>query len=209
MIVAFNKTDEQLQIIRQKSLFCPNCNAPVILKAGQIMTPHFAHLKQDDCPNYERESEEHLQGKLHLFKWFKKQKIPISIEHYLSPIKQRVDLLIKVNKKYVAIEYQCAPISITELMNRTNGLLSLDIIPIWIFGSPYLSNINRQTIKLNTTLKAAIHHYSINKTSKLLFYEPFKRQFTIGSNFYTIKSKGYCHLLKKSIENATWPSLFQ
>ena len=209
VVAAYNKTAQQLHSIRQKSLFCPDCKERVILKAGPIITPHFAHLKHSHCTNYENESEAHLKGKLHLYEWFKKQNIPVSIEHYLPSIKQRADLLIKVKKKYVAVEYQCAPISINEIIERTNGFLSLGIIPIWIFGSSYLSYFHNAAIKLNTVLKAAIHHYSLNKTSKLIFYEPFKRQFTIGSNFYLVKNKGYCHLVRKQIMNITWPSLFK
>ena len=55
-------------------IFLPQCNFPVQLKVGDIIIPHFAHLKDAACATLfsEGESQSHLQGKQQLYAFFQK-----------------------------------------------------------------------------------------------------------------------------------------
>lgn len=205
-VVAFNKSMEELDFIRHQPLFCPECHGKVILKAGQIMTPHFAHLSQSNC-NHHGESEEHLSGKIQLFNWFKQLGYNVTLEQTLSSINQRVDLLVKVNHKLIAIEYQCAPISHSQLLKRTEGLYSLGIKPFWIFGSRYLKLTGENKLRLSSILRAAINIYDYKRTLKLFFYNSKQQLMSVASDFYLIKDKSICHLQTYKLKTIRWSDL--
>lgn len=56
--------DELTQIRSEQAFVCPMCYQSVILKAGPIKIPHFAHRKKNSCwYEAEAETEEHLRLK--------------------------------------------------------------------------------------------------------------------------------------------------
>lgn len=61
----FTITKMNVERIKQEErLFCKSCASPVMIKAGQIKIPHFAHEKTMKCAfASEGESEEHLAAK--------------------------------------------------------------------------------------------------------------------------------------------------
>ncbi|MGM8214654.1 competence protein CoiA [Bacillaceae bacterium W0354] len=207
-VLAYNKSEDELKHIRQSILFCPDCQERVILKAGQIITPHFAHKSNSTCTTQQGEGEEHNRGKLDLFNWFNEQGYPTWLEYYLPSIKQRVDLLVKLKRNYIAVEYQCAPISNEELMNRTKGLYSKGVVPIWIFGRNYLKLVKKNAIRLNTTLRSATNYFDKSRRSKLLFYNSTSRKMTVVSDLYSVKNTAYCAVKTKPLKFTSWQELF-
>lgn len=126
--------------IRKQPFFCPVCKEPLTVKAGKIRIPHFSHKKDSNClsASSERESIQHLNGKLQLLEFFQKHHVPVKLEYYLPKIQQRPDLLIKYNNRLFAIEYQCSSIPKSILHARTKGYIQEGIAPIWIVGGlPY------------------------------------------------------------------------
>ncbi|RPF52111.1 competence protein CoiA [Aquisalibacillus elongatus] len=207
-ILAYNCSEDQLRHIRRKSLFCPACREKVILKAGPIMIPHFAHHKDADCSHHTGEGEDHLQGKLDLYHWALQQGFQAKLEHYMPSIQQRIDLLLKVNNRWFGIEYQNAPITISDHLNRTHGMASRGIFPMWIYGKNYY-NPSTKYIRLNTTLKSSVMYFPKSDQSKLWFYDPSSKLFTTASNPIANKSKAFSHLRKKTIDKLTWQELFR
>lgn len=70
----------------------------------------------------EGETEEHLIGKRVLYNWFIQQGIPCQLEAYIPSLKQRPDLVIWLSSDQpCAIEFQCSPLSIKRLKERTKG----------------------------------------------------------------------------------------
>src|SRR5699024_3757174 len=121
-------------------------------KAGPQVIAHFAHQMAQDCPNHARgEGVYHERGKLDLFAWFKKQGYQVTLEYYLTKIKQRAYLFIHLGHKRIAIEFQCATISIKEILDRTKGYQSLGIIPIWILGGNRMKRLGNQGLHLTST----------------------------------------------------------
>lgn len=128
----FNLSRDEIDKLKQSRYFCPACEAPVIIKNGQVKRPHFAHYKTSDCfSSSEGETEEHLALKEILVKWCIKEKISFEVEPYLAQLKQRPDLLIE----NLAIEIQCSPLSYKRMYERTQNYLNYGYTPIWILGN--------------------------------------------------------------------------
>ncbi|MFC4409490.1 competence protein CoiA [Chungangia koreensis] len=119
---------------RSDNFFCPQCKGKLILKVGQVVIPHFAHISSNDCSSAfsEGESADHLAGKQQLYEFFQSY-YPVQLEAVLDKIKQRPDLL--VNNRF-AIEYQCSPIPKDLFDHRNAGYKEIGIKPIWIIRTP-------------------------------------------------------------------------
>lgn len=123
---------------RQMKFFCPQCLEPVQLKVGQHNIPHFSHFAKKHCPQLfaEGESKLHLQGKMQLFEWLTKHGYQVELEPFLKQLAQRPDLLITINDRHYAIEFQCSTISHEKWQQRTAGYEKNDIQVIWLFQTP-------------------------------------------------------------------------
>lgn len=53
---------------REDRIVCPWCDAPVLIRAGEIKARHFAHKKLAECP-YANEDAEKLRGRQILYEW--------------------------------------------------------------------------------------------------------------------------------------------
>lgn len=121
---------------RERVYYCPGCHKRVILKRGAQTTAHFAHQPNANCSVLsEGESQPHLMGKWQLTRYFKPNHV--TLEPYLSDIAQRPDLILTNKFGTIAIEYQCAPISMECLLARNEGYQRLSIPVYWILGDRY------------------------------------------------------------------------
>ncbi|KAB7704998.1 hypothetical protein F9802_15670 [Bacillus aerolatus] len=119
--------------LRSSRHFCPVCRQPVILKAGAVKVPHFAHMQAHSCDSFtERESDRHLKGKVDLYSWISRYE-KVKLEAFLPDISQRPDLLAEGK---VAVEYQCSHISANLFVKRTAGYKANGVFPLWIYGGP-------------------------------------------------------------------------
>jgi competence protein CoiA len=118
-------TKEELATLKNSTpFFCPGCGASVTLKIGEIKIPHFAHKSLHDCDSSgEPESPLHLQGKQQLYKFFSSQNLTVELEKYVPAIRQRADLLLN---HQIAIEFQCSPISASQIASRSAGYSEID-----------------------------------------------------------------------------------
>lgn len=130
--------------------YCPSCGSELVLKAGSIKIPHFAHKLNAVCyASSEPESEYHLLAKRSLYTWFHSHGFQVELEGYLPEIKQRADLLIKSGKNQYAIEFQCSTISEAVFMKRTEAYQSMGITPIWILAAKNIKRIDSQEFRLS------------------------------------------------------------
>ncbi|WP_099222060.1 competence protein CoiA family protein [Listeria costaricensis] len=119
---------------QQSAYFCQACQEELVIKAGPLKTPHFAHKRSSKCSfASEGESERHLSGKWLLADWFLRQGHEISLEHYLKTIARQADILID---QKIAIEFQCATIPISQLIDRTHDYMQAGLRVEWILGQP-------------------------------------------------------------------------
>ncbi|WP_137629292.1 competence protein CoiA [Lactiplantibacillus daowaiensis] len=135
---------------RKTGYHCPGCQAPVQLKRGTVMTPHFAHQRDQACQTFsEGETAEHLLGKQQLAAWFLASGYKVQLEAPLTAIHQRPDLLVQLpGQKPLAIEFQCSPLAVPRLKARTLGYRQHGYRVLWVLGTPY------QQARLRPTSKA-------------------------------------------------------
>ncbi|PLS34062.1 hypothetical protein CYV26_11145 [Carnobacterium maltaromaticum] len=150
----------------------PVCKGSVCLKKGEIKLPHFAHLQSEKCQVFsEGETEEHLIGKRVLYNWFIQQGIPCQLEAYIPSLKQRPDLVIWLSSDQpCAIEFQCSPLSIKRLQERTQGYKSAGYAIYWILGSAFLPKKNF------SMSQRAFFTYRQDLGFQLYYLDAFKKQ---------------------------------
>jgi len=85
---------------QNNQLICPECEQPVLVKAGDVKQWHFAHRDTGSCP-LRNESEAVLRGRIMLYRWLSK-KYPgkVSLEKSISDIdlKRPLDCYIETDK---------------------------------------------------------------------------------------------------------------
>ncbi|MBY0121014.1 competence protein CoiA [Bacillus sp. S/N-304-OC-R1] len=149
--LASNRNLQKLKELRKlESFYCPECEEPVILKAGTKKIPHFAHLRGSACTeSFERESEYHLKGKFALFTWLKSHGLSPALEPYLKTIAQRPDISFNYKGIQYAIEYQCSTIPQELFQKRTENYFKENISPIWIMAGKNVKRKNNNVITLS------------------------------------------------------------
>lgn len=178
-------TETKIESYRSCKFYCPTCQAPVILKAGERVIPHFAHKSNSPCiKNKGGESKEHYEGKLLLYNWLKTEGLQVKLEKYIPTLDQQPDLLIPFENKQIAIEYQCSPVSAQSIRKRTSGYLKENIQPIWILSPRLLQRITPMKIRVTSFLKQFIHQFSPNKPQNIYFLCPTTKQLSIFQHIY-------------------------
>lgn len=133
------QAEECGQQIRQEDFFCPGCREPVFLKQGQLRMAHFAHYREAGCSTFsEGETEQHLLGKQLLYSWLKGLGMTVEMEPWLPRLQQRPDVLVKAGEdRRIVLEYQCSPIPLEHLRERTEGYRREGYEVVWLLGMDY------------------------------------------------------------------------
>lgn len=204
-------TKDQLLLLRNTSKFtCPQCETPLRLKIGKVVTPHFAHIVLTNCLTSfsEKESPTHLIGKQHLAEFFTRIGCKVSVETYLPKISQRPDLLVKNNRNTFAIEFQCSVIPVDDIEKRTAGYLRVKIPSIWLLRTPkniQLINKGISLIKLSKFMQAFIKNMP-SSSSTIITYDPTTENFYYFSQLVHISGSSFLVKIRAlSIEQQTFP----
>lgn len=212
MITLMNLTRKEIERLKQKAVkfYCPSCHEAVLIKAGNQKIPHFAHYAANQCPAGEGgEGIYHEQGKFLLYQWLKQQRLEVTLEKYIPDIRQRPDILLKINKKQIAIEYQCARIPVEEINKRNRGYKLLGITPIWILGANLLERQGKNAFKINSFTQQFIHRFSHEMPSVLYYFCPQTLQFIfIQDLFFTTKTQAIGKLKVIDIRKFHFKELF-
>lgn len=189
LITPASLTTKEIKTHQKENLFyCPTCKEQVIMKAGTKNIPHFAHKSQTNCPSSRGgESSYHELGKLMLYKWLMKQRLQVKLEPYISKINQRPDLLLEINNKKIAIEFQCARVSVDQIQQRNKGYKTVGIIPIWILGAKRFKRQMKHHIKIDQFTLQFIHQFSLDAPPILFYFCPNTLQFTVFQDIYVTK----------------------
>ncbi|MGB2994318.1 MAG: competence protein CoiA family protein [Paenisporosarcina sp.] len=204
-------TKNQLLLLRNTSKFtCPQCETPLRLKIGKVVTPHFAHIVLTNCLTSfsEKESPTHLIGKQQLAEFFTRVGCKVSVEAYLPKISQRPDLLVRNKRNIFAIEFQCSVIPVDDIEKRTAGYLRVKIPSIWLLRTP--KNIQLITkgisiIKLSKFMQAFIKNLP-SSSSTIITYDPTTANFFYFSQLVHISGSSFLAKIRAlSIEQQTFP----
>ncbi|KRM87741.1 competence protein [Lacticaseibacillus thailandensis DSM 22698 = JCM 13996] len=147
---------------------CPVCHAELIIRNGQVLPAHFAHRAGSDCVVGEPESRDHMVGKHLLATWARAAGWQADFEVYLPAVKQRADVLLHRGDAVQALEFQCAPLSVQRLAERTAGYAQLGLPVQWLLGPRYVGQQpGPATAKFET--------WSATRGRELRFVDPHTR----------------------------------
>lgn len=182
----FSLTRAEIERYRREfQFYCPACKELVMIKSGEKMIPHFAHYPKSNCLEVKGgEGHYHETGKLLLYQWLQSQHLQVELEPYLKEIKQQPDILLLLNGKSIAIEYQCARIPIRDILLRNEGYKQAGIIPIWILGAKQFKRQGKFHLKVDQFTSQFIHQFTPDSPKKLLYFCPETLQLTIFQDFY-------------------------
>jgi competence protein CoiA len=186
-----NHKKENLLILRNtEDFFCPVCGEGVSLKLGNQRIYHFSHRSGTVCRDiFESETLYHMEGKLQLYQWLVRQRIPAVLEYYDPIIGQRPDIMFENEGNKYALEFQCSPITEELFMKRTEAYYQQNYIPLWIIGSKHIKAKRSNVFSLSN-----FHYFFLRKTKDGHFvlpsYCPEEKQFQIISSIlpYSIKN---------------------
>lgn len=174
-------TREEINKHRKNNQFyCPVCQESLVVKAGKLTIPHFAHYSKGKCPsNKGGEGHYHERGKLLLYQWLKSQHLDAKLEPYLKEIQQQPDILLMLQDKRIAIEFQCARINIEQIQKRNKGYIRAGIVPIWILGASQLKRQGKNHLKIDQFTRQFMHEFSSNFPKRLFYFCPETLQLLI------------------------------
>lgn len=212
LITLFEFSKQEIEVLRSDHVFiCPACKGRVIIKSGSKIIPHFAHQNRKNCQTHEGgEGVYHEQGKVMLYQWLVKQGLDVSLEEYISSIKQRCDIFLRVGKKKIALEYQCARIPIKEIQKRTRSYLRVGIQPIWILGANHLKRSAKHSFKVDQFLLQFLHQFQDQTFPIIYFFDPHSKLFTIiGNLFQTGKRRMIGDFIIKKLDSMIFLDMFK
>lgn len=182
MIVALTQSGKYLlatdsQAREHRNLRCPSCKKRVFLKCGKRKISHFSHHAKEACDVFsEGETIEHITGKMHIFYYLKKKGYQVELEAYLKELKQRPDLLLMINNRKVAIEFQCSFLSIERMIERTNNYYKHGYEVYWILGEKLNPNtritvLQKSFIQYHTLFSFYLLNYSVKDKKLQIIYD--------------------------------------
>lgn len=124
---------------QNQKYYCPTCHQKLVLRIGNSKTKHFAH-RRFGCHNHIHETAVHQTGKLILKKWGEELGLRSYNEVYFKNIKRRADVFLSNQTFKIIIEYQCSPLSVTKLAERSHAYSQLGAKFLWIVGKRYQLN---------------------------------------------------------------------
>lgn len=148
--IDITKIDNPRETLKSGDVICQLCESPMIVKAGMIYRPHFAHFS--DCNtdyNYHPQSPEHLLGKELVANALKSHfsdyvNAEIEFEVRVPEVRRVADVMATFpNGWRQAHEVQLASITIGDLEKRTGDYYRAGIDVIWYLGNNANSQTNR------------------------------------------------------------------
>jgi len=208
-IIIASQSKGQINQLRNEAFFCPQCKERVIIRAGPKTIPHFAHRSLTNCDHKRGEGVYHQKGKLLLYNWLKKQNIFVQLEQYIQEIEQIPDLLITINDKRIALEFQCSTTSVNLIKARNEGYKKANIIPIWILGATLLKRYANEKFKMNLFTSQFIHQFSTTLPTSIFYFCPHTKNIILLNDFYlTNMNRGIGKITIKNLNSIRFNELF-
>jgi competence protein CoiA len=138
-LTASGQSIEINQADKNETYFCPFCQQPMLICGGEYKQKYFAHQQnKSKRGSGAGETNRHLHGKQALIEFFKQRAVEVQTEMYLPAIKRRADIAVQTPSKTYIIEYQCSPIRLAEIKERTQAYRQLGLISYWIAGPKHV-----------------------------------------------------------------------
>lgn len=189
MVTLAMLTEKDIRHMRkQLTFYCPDCHEEVIVRAGRQVIPHFAHRMRSSCTRHTGESAQHMQGKLQLFQWLRRQYSTVQLERYLPELQQRPDIFLNIHQKRIAVEIQYSKMSWETISKRNQGYVKANITPIWVLGNTLFKRIHKYILKLDSFSLQFVHQFLPRLPTLLIYYCPHTKTFIKVSDIYMFRA---------------------
>lgn len=167
---------------QNQALCCPDCQQPVMLKAGRQVAPYFAHVRPTGGTG---ESRTHQLGKAAIGALAVAVDYQVAYEVSIGQ-HQRADVLVTRGPQSVVVEYQCSPLTPDCLAQRTADYHGAGLSVIWIIGERFWPKYRWLTHQ-----QLAFIQYRPEWGFYLLGYAPQRRKWLLYHHIVTLDFKGY------------------
>ncbi|MFF5995182.1 competence protein CoiA family protein [Lysinibacillus sp. KU-BSD001] len=173
---AFHEDKEHLYSLAQaKELYCPHCQKHVFFRGGPKRIHHFYHERHVECSFVgERETQEHLGGKLAIYNWLKKQypNAYVALEERITKTNQIADVYADFgNGHKFAFEIQCAEQTAEKWLERRKLYSLAGIKDIWLFGANYYKEILVEDIEDDEiVLRLKFAQQTVNEKDRSVYF---------------------------------------
>lgn len=165
LIVLKDYSQTEILEMKEENYYCPACLEKLMIKAGRLNAPHFAHYPASECQLFsEAESPAHRKGKLFLADYSQKT---VGLEVYLASIQQIPDLLLEK----LVIEVQYSPLSMQRFIERNTGYWQAGYQVWWLLGGqmrPLSKLTSRQLAFLEYDSQLGLHFWTIDEVAQEL-----------------------------------------
>lgn len=145
MLVALNEEDERVTADvaqRGADYHCPACGAPVVLKQGRRVLPHFAHMPARPCYVVsEPESAVHLAMKAAVYQQFKVEPWVRGCELERVIGQRRADVWLETAVGPVAVECQVSAVPVAELAAKLRAYTEAGIATLYLVHHHVLASV--------------------------------------------------------------------
>lgn len=124
---------------------CAKCGEKVVYVKSAKSKSYFRHSSPEVRSN---ETIEHFYGKKTIKSGITTLGANAKLEVPLAHDQLRADVLITLSNRKIALEFQCAPISIIELSRRHELYKQENIVDLWILGQRHFMTKNIHQIHL-------------------------------------------------------------
>jgi len=138
-------------VLRSGDCVCQLCGEPMIIKAGLIVSPHFAHYARCESDyRFQPETAEHRRAKRELAEKLRETfaeytDAEIELEMPIPEIRRVADILVTFPMGWrVAHEIQLSAITLEELEERTDDYSRAGVDVVWWLGRSADTSTNRQ-----------------------------------------------------------------
>ncbi|AEV95058.1 competence protein CoiA family protein, partial [Pediococcus claussenii] len=116
---------------------------------------------------------------------FKREGMEAFAEYVQKDIGRRIDVFVKDNLIRLAVEIQCSPITLEEIIRRKEDYKSIGIRSWWIAGPNHLAprSLKSTAMKFGKTTQFGRSFFGVDKYGKYWLYSNF-RVTTMGRNIY-------------------------
>lgn len=148
--IDITKVDNPRVTLKSDRMICQLCEQPMLIKAGLVIRPHFAHRAK--CTSdyaHHPESPEHLLCKEMVARGLKEELVEyiqadIQYEVKVPEVRRVADVMATFpNGWRVAHEIQLASVSIEDLQQRTDDYAEAGIDVVWWLGKSADTPANR------------------------------------------------------------------
>ncbi len=178
---------------RGGELVCSVCRTQMVVRAGGIVVPHFAHTHRRDCPTND-DTPERREARQALYRWAKPlieaRGGTVTLEEWVpeAGLPRPIDLCLRYpdGKRDVAVWVHDRPVAATTRARLDAALDGLRLQPLWVFteglhrpvegddGSVTLTPLERA--RITATPYDELHggvgsvHYLVGRASRLRTY---------------------------------------